>query len=173
NNPFPDPATNAGRFRGPQLETMLHRFPNVVLHITGYALQHRLTPRPGPDDPGRGYWEVCTGSPLDYPMQGRLLDIIDNSDGTISIFSTVYDTAAALHPGDSKDPTPDDKVNQLDLASIARQVGMKDPQLDLQAGGLGGSDRNAELLLRAPFDLEATRTPTPPAPSPAPSSSAG
>ncbi|HSP55688.1 MAG TPA: TIGR03767 family metallophosphoesterase, partial [Dehalococcoidia bacterium] len=172
NNPFPDPATNAGRFRGPQLETMLHRFPNVVLHITGYALQHRLTPRPDPDDPGRGYWEVCTGSPLDYPMQGRLLDIIDNGDGTISIFSTVYDTAAALHPGDSRDPTPDDKVNQLDLASIARQVGMKDPQLDLEAGGLGGSDRNAELLLRAPFDLEATQTRTPPAPSPNPSPAA-
>lgn len=168
NNPFPDPATNEERFRGPQLETMLRRFPNVVLHITGHTLQQRITPRPHPDDPSRGYWEVSTGSPLEYPMQGRLLDIIDNGDGTLSIFSTVYDTAAALHPGDSKDPTEDDGVNQLDLASIARQAGARDPQLDPQASGLGESDRNAELLLTAPFDPQATPSPSP-APTPTPS----
>lgn len=160
NNPFPGPATNEDRFRGPQLEAMLRRFPNVALHVTGYALQQRITPRPHPDDPSRGYWEVSTGSPLEYPMQGRLLDITDNGDGTVSIFSTVYDTAASLHPGDSMDPTADDGVNQLDLASIARQVGVRDPQLDPRAAGLGESDRNAELLLTAPFDLQATSRPS-------------
>jgi metallophosphoesterase (TIGR03767 family) len=173
NNPFPDPATNEERFRGPQLEAMLQRFPNVVLHVTGHSLRHRIIPRPHPVDRSRGYWEVSTGSPLDYPMQGRLLDIIDNGDGTVSIFSTVYDTAAALHPGDSKDPTDDDGVNQLDLASIARQVGMRDPQLNIEASGLGVSDRNAELLLTAPFDLQASPAPSPtPAPSETPAPSA-
>jgi metallophosphoesterase (TIGR03767 family) len=174
NNPFPDATTNEERFRGPQLEAMLGRFPNVVLHITGSTLQHRISPHSHADDPSRGYWEVSTGSPLSYPMQGRLLDIIDNADGTLSIFSTVYDTAAALHPGDSKDPTPDDGVNQVDLASIARQIGVRDPQLNLEASGLGPSDRNAELLLTAPFDLQATPsapsagTPTPAPREPAP-----
>lgn len=166
NNPFPDPAANEERFRGPQLEAMLHRFPNVVLHVTGHSLQHRITPRPHPQDRSRGYWEVSTGSPLEYPMQGRLLDITDNADGTLSIFSTVYDTAAAIVPGDSKDPTPDDGVNQLELASIARQVGVRDPQRDADASGLGESDRNAELLLTAPFDLAATPAPATEAPTP-------
>jgi len=164
NNPFPDPAANEERFRGPQLEAMLHRFPNVVLHLTGHSLQHRIIPRPHPQDRSRGYWEVSTGSPLDYPMQGRLLDIIDNGDGTLSIFSSVYDTAAAIVPGDSADPTEDDGVNQLELASIARQAGMRDPQRNAQASGLGGSDRNAELLLAAPFDLSATPAPGSPQP---------
>ena len=153
NNPFPDPAANEERFRGPQLEALLQRFPNVILHLTGHTLEHRIKPRPHAEDRSRGYWEVSTASPLDYPMQGRLVDISDNGDGTISVFSTVYDTAASLNPGDSEDPTRGDGVNQLELASIARRVGMRDPQLNPQASGLGESDRNAELLLTAPFDL--------------------
>jgi hypothetical protein len=46
-------------------------------------------------------------------------------------------------------------VNELLLASVARQVAVQDPQLDLDAIGLASSDRNAELLLPAPFDVSA------------------
>ncbi len=153
NNPFPDPATQEDRVRGPQLEAMLHRFPNVVLHVAGHALEHRITARPDPSRRTAGYWEVTTASPLDYPMQSRLLEIADNGDGTLSLFSTVYDTAAPINPGDAKDPTPDDGVNQLRQASVARQVGVRDPQVNLAAAGPAPGDRNAELLLPAPFDL--------------------
>jgi len=151
NNPFPDPATGSERFRGPQLEELLHRFPNVVLHVAGHGLEHRLTPRPNPMGGAGGYWEVSTGSPLDYPMQSRLVEITDNGDGTLSIISTVYDTAPPINPGDAADPTPTDGVNQILLAGVARQVGMRDPQLAPAASGLSASDRNAELLLPAPF----------------------
>ena len=155
NNPFPDPATQAERLRGPQLEELLHRFPNVVLHVAGHGLEHRLTPKPNPQRRSGGYWEVTTGSPLDFPMQSRLLEIVDNGDGTVSIFSTVYDTAPPVNPGDASDPTPDDGVNQMLLAGVARQVGMRDSQLSTAASGLAVSDRNAELLLAAPFELPA------------------
>jgi metallophosphoesterase (TIGR03767 family) len=151
NNPFPDPATGSERFRGPQLEELLHRFPNVVLHVAGHGLEHRLTPRPNPMGGAGGYWEVSTGSPLDYPMQSRLLEIADNGDGTLSIISTVYDTASPINPGDASDPTPVDGVNQVLLAGVARQVGMRDPQLAPASSGLSASDRNAELLLAAPL----------------------
>lgn len=153
NNPFPDPATQAERLRGPQLEELLHRFPNVVLHVAGHGLEHRLTPKPDPQRRSGGYWEVSTGSPLDFPMQSRLLEIVDNGDGTVSVFSTVYDTAPPVNPGDAVDPTPDDGVNQMLLAGVARQVGMRDSQLSTAASGLAASDRNAELLLAAPFQL--------------------
>lgn len=153
NNPFPDPATQEERVRGPQLEALLHRFPNVVLHVAGHALEHRITAKPDPARRTAGYWEVTTASPLDYPMQSRLLEIADNGDGTLSLFSTVYDTAAPVKPGGAKDPTPGDGVNQLRLASIARQVGVRDPQVNLAAAGPASGDRNAELLLPAPFDL--------------------
>lgn len=158
NNPFPGEGGEE-RYRGPQLEELLRRFPNVVLHVAGHRLQHRIIPRADPKRLSPGYWEVTTGSPMDYPMQGRLLELTDNGDGTISIFSATYDTAAPLAPGDAKDPTPDDGVNQRLLASVARQVGLQDPHLDAQAAGLAPSDRNAELLLQAPFDLSEVQAP--------------
>jgi len=72
--------------RGPQVEELLHRFPNVVLHVAGHGLEHRITPQPDPQRRSGGYWEVATGSPLDFPMQSRLLEIADNEDGTVPIF---------------------------------------------------------------------------------------
>ena len=160
NNPFPDPETQSERFRGPQLEELLHRFPNVVLHVAGHGLEHRLTPKPDPLGGSGDYWEVSTGSPLDFPMQSRVLEIVDNSDGTISLFSTVYDTAPPINPGDASDPTPNDGLNQALLAGVARQVGMRDAQLNADASGLAASDRNAELLLAAPFELAPPVAPT-------------
>ncbi|MDO8614954.1 MAG: TIGR03767 family metallophosphoesterase [Dehalococcoidia bacterium] len=158
-NPFPGPAGEQ-RLRGTDLEALLHRFPNVMLHVAGHSLEHRITARPDASGATKGYWQITTASPLDYPMQSRLLEIADNGDGTLSIFSTTYDTAAPLAPGAAKDPTPDeDGVNQRLLASTARRVGMGDPQLNRQATGLSASDRNAELLLPAPFALAAVPTP--------------
>ena len=159
NNPFPDPATEGERFRGPQLEELLHRFPNVILHVAGHSLEHRIFARPDPAQRSQGYWEVSTGSPLDFPMQSRLLEIADNRDGTLSIFSTMYDMAAPINPGEAEDPTPEDGVNQRFLASLARRVGVQDPQLNPEAAGLAASDRNAELILAAPFDLSNVETP--------------
>ena len=163
NNPFPGPEGKEERLRGPQLEALLHRFPNVVLHVSGHSGEQRIAARPDPAGrTGAGaYWEVSTGSPLEFPMQGRLLDIVDNGDGTISVFSTVYDIAAPLSPGDAADGTPDDGVNESLLASVARLLAVADPQRDADAPGLGASDRNAELLLPAPFDLSATPAASP------------
>lgn len=153
NNPFPG-ADDEERFRGPQLEELLHRFPNVILHVAGHAAENRITARPDPEERTRAYWEITTSSAWSYPMQGRLIEIVSNGDSTISIFSTIYDSAAPIKPADAQDPTPDDGVNELLLASVARQVAVTDPQLNLNAVGLAASDRNAELLLAAPFPLE-------------------
>lgn len=159
NNPLPDAETGKPRLQGPHLEELLHRFPNVILHVTGHSHSNRIVARPDPQGRGAGYWQVSTSSPLDFPMQGRLLEVVDNRDGTISILTTVYDMAAPLDPGDARDPTPDDGLNQERLASIGRQVAARDLQMDREAAGLAPSDRNAELLLPAPFDLSSLVTP--------------
>jgi hypothetical protein len=149
------------RFTGIDLEAKLHRFPNVVLHIAGHTMQQRITAKTDTADSLRGsYWQVTTGGPIDSPQQGRLLEIVDNKDGTVSIFSTVYDSSAPLKPGDAKDPTPDDEEDQALLAGIARQIAAEDPHRDPQAGGLQPSDRNAELIVPVSFDLAGLPTPT-------------
>ena len=165
NNPFPGPNAQERRYQGPELEGLLHRFPNVVLHIAGHTLEHRINPRPFASDPSRAYWELTTGSPLEMPMQARLIEVVDNADGTISIFSTVYDSAASINPGDAEDPTPEDGVNQLLLAGVARQVAARDPQRRPDASGLAPSDRNAELLLTAAAPASATPSAAPPSPA--------
>ncbi|MBI2912584.1 MAG: hypothetical protein HYY03_01540, partial [Chloroflexi bacterium] len=167
NNPVPGPDAKEERFRGPQLEELLHRYPNVILHVAGHSLEHRVLARPDPARRSQGYWQIRTASPRDFPMQSRQLEIADNRDGTLSIFATVYDMAAPVNAGDAQDPTPDDGVNEQLLASLARQVAAGDPQLQPGMAGLGPSDRNVELLLPAPFDLAKLETPGPSRPGPA------
>lgn len=154
NNPFPG-ADGEERIRGAQLKDLLHRFPNVILHVAGHSAENSITAQPDPENRTRAYWEVTTASPLDYPMQARMLEIVDNDDGTLSIFTTMFDSAAPLKPGDAEDPSPGDGVNELLLASLARQIAGQDPQIDRDAIGLAASDRNAEMLISAPFDLSA------------------
>ncbi len=159
NNPLPGPDDEA-RVLGPELEELLHRFPNVIAHIAGHSHESRITARPDPDERrGGSYWEVSTTSPVAYPMQGRLLEVVDNGDETISLFSTMYDLAAPIDPREADDPTPADDVNEEELAAIARSVAAQDPQRDPEAAGLAVSDRNAEMLLLAPFDLSGVETP--------------
>ena len=157
-NPFPGTDAAEPRYLGQDLEALLGRFPNVALHIAGHTLRNAVTAKPGP---AGGYWQITTGSPLDSPMQGRLLEIVDNADGTLSIFSTVYDSMAPLNPGDADDPTPDDGNNERLLAGVSRGLAEDDPHRDPDAQGLAPSDRNAELLLTAPFDLTTMPTATP------------
>jgi metallophosphoesterase (TIGR03767 family) len=158
NNPLPDPSGEA-RVQGPQLEELLHRFPNVIVHVAGDSHANSITARPDPERHGGSYWEITTASPVAYPMQSRLLEVVDDEDGTISVFSTVYDLDAPINPRDADDPTPGDGVNEEELAAVARGLAAHDPQRDPEAGGLAVSDRNAELLLRAPFDLSGAETP--------------
>ena len=158
NNPLPGPSSKA-RVQGPELEELLHRFPNVIAHIAGDSQVNKITARPDPERRGGAYWEVSTTSPVAYPMQSRLLEVTDNRDGTISLFSTVYDLAAPIDPRDADDPTAGDDVNEEQLAAVARSVAAQDTQRDPEAAGLAVSDRNAELLLSAPFTLADVETP--------------
>jgi hypothetical protein len=160
-NPFPGP-DGEERLLGADVEDMVGRFPNVVLWISGHTGRNSISAKAGA---GGGYWEVTTAGALDYPMQGRLIEIVDNRDGTISIFTTMYDLATTLDPGDAKDATPDDGLNQRLLAGVARQLAFNDPQRDPAGPGLALSDRNAELLLPAPFDLSEPPRPTTPPPA--------
>jgi hypothetical protein len=160
NNPFPGPVAEEARHRGSDLEALLYRFPNVVLHIAGHTRSHAITARSAPDGQS-GYWEITTGSSSYWPLQGRLIEIVDNRDGTLSILSSIYDSAAPINPGDADDPTPDDQENQRLLASVARQLAARDPLRAADAGGLAASDRNAELLLPEPIDVSGLLSGTP------------
>jgi hypothetical protein len=95
-----------------------------------------------------GFWHIKTAAEADWPPQSRLLEIMDNHDGTLSIFNTVLD-----HSAPTATPTPGTNaaglsVNQM--ASLNREFAYNDPQKGGGTGEGSAQDRNVELLVRDP-----------------------
>jgi hypothetical protein len=140
------------RHGGDAVRDLLLRFPNVVAWVNGHTHRNAVTPfaRPaGSPFPG-GFWELNTAAHIDWPQQSRVVELVDNGDGTLSIFGTVVDTAA-----------PESNRGRLDspvaLAALSRELAGNDwqsrarpvPGVDGRRGAV--QDRNVELLLPAPF----------------------
>jgi hypothetical protein len=75
-----------------------------------------------------------------------MVELVDNRDGTLSIFTLTVDHAAPpdVRPGD---------LSQTNLASTSRQLAANPWFWDAAALLGTPTDRNTELLVKAPFDL--------------------
>jgi metallophosphoesterase (TIGR03767 family) len=132
------------------LECLLARRPAVVALVAGHRHRNVVTPRRPPG--GRGFWQIVTAAHTDWPQQSRLLDLVDNRDGTLSILSAVVDHAGPARPG----PRPRRSGSLLSgaevrwLAAVGRELAYNDPQ---ETPGRRGSarDRNVELLVPSPY----------------------
>lgn len=131
----------APRFKGSDLIALFKRFPNMVLWVNGHSHFCKVAAHP---DPKGGFWEINTPSHIDYPQQSRIVEVLDNQDGTLSFFGTLVDHQA---PPET-DPTVQDV---LGLAAISRELSANDNLLP-RAGQLNTpGDRNVELLIKKPF----------------------
>lgn len=132
-----------------EVGALLLRHPNVVLWVSGHVHRHWARPlrRPAHWATGGGFWQISTASQIDWPQQGRLIELALNPDATLSIFGSVLDHAAPADPG----PTP---RGALELAALSRELAANDWQRDVtaEASGLAGGahDRDVELLMAAP-----------------------
>jgi hypothetical protein len=139
-----------------ELRGMLHRFPNVVLWVNGHTHTNGIQPRRVPSDPARGFWEVTTCSLVDWPCQARLLELVDEGDGTMSVVCTMLDHDGAVADAGVR---PVDGWSGATLAGLHRELAANVP-----FGGpespLAGSpaDRNVVLRLRSPFPLRRAGT---------------
>ncbi|MFZ2173969.1 MAG: TIGR03767 family metallophosphoesterase [Rhodococcus sp. (in: high G+C Gram-positive bacteria)] len=138
-NVVPDPAAPAeARIPGSGLVDLLHRFPNVLAWVNGHTHENRITPWPG-STPEQSFWEINTASHIDFPQHGRVIEVADNADGTVSIFSTLFEA-------DSPYEVPHTDFSALGLASLYRELSFNDIHTDPAL--LGGSpDHNVELML--------------------------
>ncbi|GAB2456478.1 metallophosphoesterase family protein [Jatrophihabitans fulvus] len=146
----------AGRALGTEVRDLLLRYPNVVAWVNGHTHVNSVTShaRPAGTAVGGGFWEINTASHVDWPQQARVIELVDNGDGTLSIFGTVVDHAAA-----TKWPTK--PTTPLELAALSRELAVNDPQREPETADVDGRrgtrrDRNVELLVRAPFTLPAS-----------------
>ncbi len=80
----------------------------VIAWVNGHTHRNEVTAHARSDGSG-GFWEINTASHIDYPQQSRLVEVADNGDGTLSIFTTILDhagppTTARTSPARSRWP---------------------------------------------------------------------
>ena len=140
------------------LSELLTRFPHVIAYVAGHTHENNVQPftRPG----GGVWWGIETAATADWPVQHRLIEVMDNLDGTLSIFGTVLDDAA-----DAQSPAPGSAqaFNEEMLASIGRELTYNDPQAGKGSGEGTAQDQNVELLVEDPrtANLALVKTDTP------------
>jgi hypothetical protein len=128
--------------------------PNSGINPVGYL--HQLCPPVGvpgayPGPSGTGFWSIRTAAEADWPQQNRLLEVMDNRNGTLSIFGTILDHASAATAPASG--TSAAGITPADLASVGRTLSYNDPQVGAtkcspNCGEGTSDDRNVELLIR-------------------------
>ena len=128
-----------------QFIDMLLEFPNMIAWLNGHTHINTIQAHPSKVGPG-GFWEITTASCIDYPQQQQLVEIVDNRDGTLSLFSTVLDHASppSWRQGD---------LSPTGLASLSREFASNDWVEDPLMRRGSPPDRNTEMLIKAPFDM--------------------
>ncbi len=119
-----------------KLLEMLLRFDNLVLWLNGHIHANRVHARADSRGGGGGFWEVTTGSLVDWPCQGRIVELLDQGEGVLAIACTMFD-----HEGS-------------ELAALHRELAGNAPAAGFDSRKAGTAlDRNVILRLRAPFTL--------------------
>ncbi|MEU6509995.1 TIGR03767 family metallophosphoesterase [Streptomyces sp. NPDC046942] len=142
-NLLPDPyRLFEGRHSGAELVALLQRFPNVVAWVNGHTHTNQIIPH-GHSVPERAFWEINTASHVDYPHHARIIEIADNHDGTLSLFTTLIESAAPYRTdfADTSDPG---------LAALYRELAYNDPYATPATRIGTAADHNTELLLTRP-----------------------
>ncbi|MDQ6918403.1 MAG: TIGR03767 family metallophosphoesterase [Candidatus Dormibacteraeota bacterium] len=123
---------------------LLLRHPNVMLWLNGHVHANRVTPRAAPGGEGGGFWEVTTASLVDWPCQGRLVEIVDGGPGLLGIACTMLDHDGLLERGSAE--------SSLELAGLHRELAANLAWSGFTRDRSGSpQDRNVILPLRKPF----------------------
>ncbi|MHB8262811.1 MAG: metallophosphoesterase family protein [Acidimicrobiales bacterium] len=155
--------SGSDRILAGSLEGLLARFPNVILLVNGHTHRHKITllhgapaahgaPAVGSTYSGHRIWQVTTASLIDWPQQGRVIELcMDRGSGELVIYSSVFDHAGMVNPrmGDLDDP--------LVLAGWSRELSLNSWHRSDPVGEPPGRgtiyDRNVMLRIPAPFAL--------------------
>ena len=124
---------------------MLLEHPNAIAWVNGHTHINTITAHRRTEGAPGGLWEITTASCVDYPQQQQVIEIVDNRDGTLSLFTTALDHAGPV--------SWDGDLSPLGLASLSREFSANDWVEDPVMRIGSELDRNTELLLPAPFDL--------------------
>ncbi|WP_030753242.1 TIGR03767 family metallophosphoesterase [Streptomyces sp. NRRL S-31] len=138
-NTRPDPARpGEKRHGGAEVVSVLSAHANVLAWVNGHIHKNVVTPHKAAG--GRSFWEISTASHVDHPQLARVIELTDNKDGTVSLFTTLVESAAP-HRTDYAD------LSQTGLAALYRELAYNAPGANRTLAG-GAADRNTELVLK-------------------------
>jgi metallophosphoesterase (TIGR03767 family) len=135
-----------------EVQRLLAEFPNVILWFAGHVHDHKISQRKNSDG-SHAFWEIRTGSHIDWPQQSRTIEIVKTQGGKIAIGTVIFDHAGPV----DFHGTPDELSNPIALAGLSRLLSANDWQR--QNGGPVGlellegepSDRNIWLWANDPL----------------------
>lgn len=155
-----DPRISEPIHDGADLVDLLSAHPHVVAYVAGHTHENKVLAcgREEGCPEGGNWWEINTAATADWPQQHRLIELMDNADGTLSILATLLDHGSKLDvPADGLAAEAVAGLGDEDLAAIGRVFSYNDPHADraqppdTPTGAEGEpQDRNVELLVDDP-----------------------
>ncbi|OEJ26865.1 metallophosphoesterase [Streptomyces agglomeratus] len=118
---------------GEKLVALLKRNRNVVAWINGHSHRNEILAH-------GGFWEISTASHVEFPQLARIVELTDNHDGTLSLFTTLIESATPHR-------TDYDDLSQTGLAALYRELSLNAPGARQNLAGPPEA-RNTELLLK-------------------------
>ncbi|RJO65848.1 MAG: hypothetical protein C4523_15040 [Myxococcales bacterium] len=117
-----------------QLVSALLSYPNVLAHCFGHSHENTFDVNAAGGG-ASGYVEVQSASLMDWPQQFRFFELVDNGNGTLSLFTAVVDHAG---PAGS-------------LSETSRSYSLIDVQSAWGEGEPGEAEgRNVEMIFTVP-----------------------
>lgn len=125
------------------LRNLFLKHRNVIAYVNGHTHDNAIDAYKRGK---RGFWSINTSSVLDWPQQSRLIEVMNNRNGTLSIFATMLNSAAPLQS--IANGRTGDVFTDAQIGTLARRISFNDPQRANSPGTR--KDRNVELLIRDP-----------------------
>ena len=104
------------------IEELLVKYPHVILWLAGHT--HRNKIQYFGKDLNSGFWQIETASLVDWPQQGRIIEIFSASDGSIGIASTTLEHDGSVGVIPSKISLD----SRQELAGLSRLLSVNDWQ---------------------------------------------
>ena len=136
-----------------EVKSLLAENPNVILWFAGHVHDHKITKHK--DDAGLPlFWEIRTGSHIDWPQQSRIIEVVKTSNNKIAIGTVVFDHAGPVEFHGLTDELED----PIALAGLSRLLAANDWQrqnpgpFNLEVAAGEAKDRNIWLWANDPLN---------------------
>jgi len=119
---FNDYSPQQPRVLRKEIENLLVKFPQVILWVCGHTHQNRITYF-GPDNM-HGFWQIESSSLIDWPQQGRIIELFTDLHVQVWIASTMFNHHGSVLPDYERIKL--DEVNEL--SGLSRALSLNDWQ---------------------------------------------